>query len=78
MSVRHGPKYNGGARILHQRFQDIQPELIEESSASSLSGPWAVVNQDIGSGTIPAREGPLLFPGQPRSRKGTFSIFYKC
>ncbi|KAF9462792.1 glycosyl hydrolase [Collybia nuda] len=36
-------------------------ELIEEASATSLAGPWKVVKQQIGSGTIPKGEGPLVF-----------------
>jgi hypothetical protein len=36
-------------------------ELIEEAKASSLNGPWSVVRNQIGSGTIPKGEGPLFF-----------------
>lgn len=35
--------------------------LIEEASATSLAGPWTVVKQQIGSGAMPAGEGPLIF-----------------
>lgn len=44
-------------------------ELIEEASAPSLSGPWTVVSQEIGSGTIPAGEGPLFFQDNQDSTK---------
>ncbi|KAF7555435.1 hypothetical protein G7Z17_g2132 [Cylindrodendrum hubeiense] len=38
-------------------------ELIEQTKASSLcTNCWSVVKNQIGSGTIPKGEGPLLFP----------------
>ncbi|ROT39599.1 Arabinanase/levansucrase/invertase [Sodiomyces alkalinus F11] len=48
---------------LYQRIcKNGADELIEQASAPSLDGPWNVVTGGIGSGTIPAGEGPLMFP----------------
>ena len=44
-------------------------ELIEEASASSLSGQWTVVVDSIGLGTLPAGEGPLIFQNNQDSSK---------
>lgn len=51
-------------------------ELIEEASAPSLEGPWTVVSQEIGSGTIPAGEGPLVFQNNedPSKVRNSFSL----
>jgi hypothetical protein len=43
--------------------------LIEEARASSLNGPWSVVRNQIGSGTIPAGEGPLFFRDNSNANK---------
>ncbi|KAK7029413.1 hypothetical protein VNI00_014667 [Paramarasmius palmivorus] len=44
-------------------------ELIEEARATSLSGTWTVVKNQIGSGTIPKGEGPLIFQNNLDSSK---------
>ena len=44
-------------------------ELIEQASASSLDGPWTVIRNQIGSGTIPKGEGPLFFPDNNNPEK---------
>jgi hypothetical protein len=35
--------------------------LIHESVASTLNGPWTKVKDQIGLGAMPAVEGPLIF-----------------
>ncbi|KAK7029414.1 hypothetical protein VNI00_014668 [Paramarasmius palmivorus] len=44
-------------------------ELIEQARATSLSGTWTVVKNQIGSGTIPKGEGPLIFQNNLDSSK---------
>ncbi|CAI4212378.1 unnamed protein product [Parascedosporium putredinis] len=43
-------------------------ELIEEAKATSLSGQWTVVKQQIGAG-LPAGEGPLIFQNNANPSK---------
>ncbi|THU93392.1 endo-1,4-beta-xylanase [Dendrothele bispora CBS 962.96] len=43
--------------------------LIEEASATSLAGSWRVIKDQIGSGTLPAGEGPLIFQNNQNPSK---------
>jgi hypothetical protein len=45
----------------HRISKNGPNELIEQASAGSLDGPWSVIRNQIGSGSIPKGEGPLVF-----------------
>ena len=44
-------------------------DLIQQNVAASLDGPWTKVSENIGKGSLPAGEGPLVFQNNLNPKK---------